>query len=830
MSLEFTLVRRAISLAVIDGPDTGDNPDILKAQGSVLFEPVIKKGDSIQVQTRGGSQTYALAPIECPINDGIISHRGQDGVKLPAGGEAANPSLIRWKATFSRMQAGGKSFTLAPVIFDAVPGGEIDLTMVAPVAGAPEGVVRGPRGTSLESIIVDGSELVFTAVDDAGSFEIARIPLDDMVRAEADAAADGVRDALAADVAASQSARDAAEGHANRAATSESNAKTSETSAKQSETNAGDYAAVATTAATEAVDAMESTSEAASTIPLYAEQVQTARDEVVPLAGQVATDASATAAHRAHVDDQVAAIDTAFTESVPPYLQPDALDARSPISALSKGGRTGEAIRSAIAEALTTFPLNNNKNRTVYIPAGDYEIEPGFFSSFDYSALGMDNLTQAGLRIVGDGKHATRLILKTGGEESWFYDSYTDSKNLFMDLTFEGISFLADDPNMGNGFKQWSTGQDKRFRFINCVIQLNTILHTLGTGNADLNRFINTSIRANGPAIILENQQSVANGMHNCDVTVRDSFIEIRDGGSFWFNNGNLEMHNEGTNTGDHFLIDAPDPAKNGPGNCEFNFTDVRFEIHGVNKKLARTVDSAGMLQFNFTRATLGTVTGGVRDSVDIGSGTRMLFRDCVLNESLNFIARSGRSDAPSGAVIVFNSCDVGRSSSLWTRCTTVGDQARIIANDCFRQSSGVSTSRKNPQDFDFGWRTAPSYAPQPQTKIVSLKNRSQILPWPGDDGSAFRAAIPEGSYVKKVHVRKPAASGVSGDYQFHVGSLDKSVIYGSSDTLGYGEEISLTLHDIGTVHESGIAVWATGTPSSRFSGGAEAVAYAEYI
>ena len=261
MSLEFTLVRRAISLAVIDGPDTDDNPDILKAQGSVLFEPVIKKGDSIQVQTRGGSETYALAPIECPINDGIISHRGQDGVKLPAGGEAANPSLIRWKATFSRMQAGGKAFTLAPVVFDAVPGGEIDLTMVAPVAGAPEGVVRGPRGTSLESIIVDGSELVFTAVDDAGSFEIARIPLDEMVRAEADAAADGVRDALAADVAASQSARDAAQGHANRAATSESNAAASESAAKQSETNAGDYAAVATTAATEAVDAMDSVSD-----------------------------------------------------------------------------------------------------------------------------------------------------------------------------------------------------------------------------------------------------------------------------------------------------------------------------------------------------------------------------------------------------------------------------------------------------------------------------------------------------------------------------------------------------------------------------------------
>ena len=49
----------------------------------------------------------------------------------------------------------------------------------------------------------------------------------------------------------------------NAAASSASRAKTSETNAKQSETNAGDYAAVATTAATEAVDAMERATEIA---------------------------------------------------------------------------------------------------------------------------------------------------------------------------------------------------------------------------------------------------------------------------------------------------------------------------------------------------------------------------------------------------------------------------------------------------------------------------------------------------------------------------------------------------------------------------------------
>src|SRR5699024_4359646 len=60
--------------------------------------------------------------------------------------------------------------------------------------------------------------------------------------------------------AATQSESNAAASEA-AAASSASNAATSETNAKQSEDTAGDYAAVATTAATEAVDAMERATE-----------------------------------------------------------------------------------------------------------------------------------------------------------------------------------------------------------------------------------------------------------------------------------------------------------------------------------------------------------------------------------------------------------------------------------------------------------------------------------------------------------------------------------------------------------------------------------------
>ena len=68
--------------------------------------------------------------------------------------------------------------------------------------------------------------------------------------------------AVSARQAATQSESNAAASEG-AAASSASNAAASETNAKQSETNAGDYAAVATTAATEAVDAMERATEIA---------------------------------------------------------------------------------------------------------------------------------------------------------------------------------------------------------------------------------------------------------------------------------------------------------------------------------------------------------------------------------------------------------------------------------------------------------------------------------------------------------------------------------------------------------------------------------------
>ena len=79
----------------------------------------------------------------------------------------------------------------------------------------------------------------------------------------------------------------------NAAASSASKAKTSETNAKQSETNAGDYAAVATTAATEAVDAMEAAALSAAAFSIYTGTGSPERRVAAPV-GSIYTDSAAT--------------------------------------------------------------------------------------------------------------------------------------------------------------------------------------------------------------------------------------------------------------------------------------------------------------------------------------------------------------------------------------------------------------------------------------------------------------------------------------------------------------------------------------------------------
>ena len=144
--MQYTTVKRAVRAVHVDGPDDDRAPEIGQVHGEVTFYPVMGEGEGVQVETAEGPVTVVLTPITVRISDGLIMHRGGVGVQLFAGGEGSVPSLIRWRARFTNLQSGGVPLKLRDVVFDAVPGGEVDLTAAAPVAGLPEPIVRGPQG------------------------------------------------------------------------------------------------------------------------------------------------------------------------------------------------------------------------------------------------------------------------------------------------------------------------------------------------------------------------------------------------------------------------------------------------------------------------------------------------------------------------------------------------------------------------------------------------------------------------------------------------------------------------------------------------------------
>jgi hypothetical protein len=187
--MHFTTVKRAVKAVHVDGFDDDRAPEVEQVHGEVTFYPMLGDGDSVQVQTVDGPVTVVLTPIKVRISDGLVMHRGGVGVQLFAGGDGSEPSLIRWRARFSNLQSQGVPLKLRDVIFDAIPDGEVDLTTAAPLANAPEPIIRGPQGVSVDTLVVEGGDLVVWGRSETGRQVLSRIPMSDVTREAAKAAA-----------------------------------------------------------------------------------------------------------------------------------------------------------------------------------------------------------------------------------------------------------------------------------------------------------------------------------------------------------------------------------------------------------------------------------------------------------------------------------------------------------------------------------------------------------------------------------------------------------------------------------------------------------------
>ena len=267
--LNYCLVTQNLASIIEDSTYDSDRfPDVSDITGEVIFTPNVANGKAYQLFDReDNTYTVPVSRVRAKIINGEITHEDVTGVYLFAAGPGSNPDRITYSVEYRNLRSGELSFSLSPLKFEAIPGGEVDLTIATPVIGAaPAGTtkgdkgdkgdpflyedftqeqiddlkgpltladltperletIKGPqgdRGAGIHSVSVDGSDLVFT-VDEDGIVEVSRVPLVE--------AANGIRDELSEDLTASKNAVAEAEGYANQSASSASESASSASAA-----------------------------------------------------------------------------------------------------------------------------------------------------------------------------------------------------------------------------------------------------------------------------------------------------------------------------------------------------------------------------------------------------------------------------------------------------------------------------------------------------------------------------------------------------------------------------------------------------------------------
>lgn len=128
---EFTTVYQRFEGLTPDGQDLSG-----EVTGEVTFTPMLAYGEAY----RTDDATIPSSEISVEVKNEEVT------AQLFAGGPNSNPEKVRWVASYD-LKVDGQRAYLRAFDFEAVPGGTIDLTDVAPIAGSPTpGVTRGPAG------------------------------------------------------------------------------------------------------------------------------------------------------------------------------------------------------------------------------------------------------------------------------------------------------------------------------------------------------------------------------------------------------------------------------------------------------------------------------------------------------------------------------------------------------------------------------------------------------------------------------------------------------------------------------------------------------------
>lgn len=490
---------------------------------------------------------------------------------------------------------------------------------------------------------------------------------------------------------------------------------------------------------------------------------------------------------------------------------------------------TSKEIMKAIEQVIIDSGGRNNKT-VLFFPAGTYRVKQDkLFSDIDFTTLeGVVNITQAGMTFRGAGKESTTILLETEGREKWLYDN-GEGNNRFAHMWFEHMRFEADDPYNGHGFKQWSRGQEKQFRFFNCSFRLGKILECTGTGNADLNRFLLCNIQSRDTMFTLDNRQSVQTEFYGCNFAIGKDLVHVKKGGgSTRFIGGNFEMHNyDRTDPNNHYFVKNDDDTVTSLGSATINFTDGRVEMHGSNKRLVYGGRGASaMLNVSFTRMPFAYVSGGNRVAVDIVDRQRVVFENSYVHGFFDFSVSGTNKSSTTGALLEFHNNIVGLASSrpLYERIQTNGDRCRVISRGSHReQGSSGSIHTANIEDFDIGWDTFFKSTPNAIKKVFPLKSSYDYFP--RGNNSETKTVYCGDIYVTRIYVNKPAVSTTNSDYQLIVKDGEGNVL-GQSKKSPHSDEHIIDIHDAGYIKGGEIVFSAEGVSIYQRDG----VAYIEYI
>lgn len=171
---QYCTILHKITALTLDGDDATREPDSIPLNATVTLTPLLEDGDSVIVTTSTNTESIVLEPIEAKLTGGEIYHRGEPGILIFAGGDDCNPPKIRYRATISNAIAGSTPVKLKNILFEAVPGGTINLASVQPVPAAPYPGYSVQYETAISKIDAHADDVI-ADVDSAVASNVAII-------------------------------------------------------------------------------------------------------------------------------------------------------------------------------------------------------------------------------------------------------------------------------------------------------------------------------------------------------------------------------------------------------------------------------------------------------------------------------------------------------------------------------------------------------------------------------------------------------------------------------------------------------------------------------